>query len=171
VYTVGLTVKSGTDPSELTEETLYRTGNLLEIAGCQQVDGGFLVYAKANGRVMADEISRDNGDLYATVHALPDREDIDETTADQLLSEIKEIVHEISSHFQGAERFLHPLDTMESIDQVMGFILPFIPVSLGKKQPSSRSIHSEERYTSFRDYARCDGGGPLHPDRDGAEGL
>ena len=47
-FAVGLTVKSGTEPSEVSEDTLYKTGNLLRIMCVQPNDDGYLVAAKTS---------------------------------------------------------------------------------------------------------------------------
>ena len=50
-YAIGLTVKSGTRPSDLTTESLYKTGNLFRIDASQPADDGYLVCAEVEKRV------------------------------------------------------------------------------------------------------------------------
>ena len=50
-YAVGLTVKSGTGPQELTGESLYKTGNLFQISHVQPADDGYLICAEVVKRV------------------------------------------------------------------------------------------------------------------------
>ena len=54
--------------------------------------------------------------------------------------EIKNTIHAINSNFHGAEHFTEPVDHMKSIDQIMGFIMPYMPVSLEKRRFSSKPI-------------------------------
>ena len=48
---VGLTVKSGTRPSEVTTESMYRTGNLFRIPRVEPADDGYLVCVQVVKRV------------------------------------------------------------------------------------------------------------------------
>jgi ATP-dependent Lon protease len=58
VNAVALTVKSGTKASDLSEDSLYKTGNLLKIKYVQPADDGYLVVAKAIERVEAFSLHR-----------------------------------------------------------------------------------------------------------------
>ena len=50
-HAIGLTVKSGTRPQELTGESLYKTGNLFHVAYVQPADDGYLICAEVVQRV------------------------------------------------------------------------------------------------------------------------
>jgi len=50
-YAVGLTAKSGTRLSEMTSESLYKTGNLFRISHVQPADDGYLICAQVMQRV------------------------------------------------------------------------------------------------------------------------
>jgi ATP-dependent Lon protease len=133
-YAVGLTIKSGTGPSDISEDSLYRTGNLFRISHVQPADEGYLVCAEAVRRVKAVTLSEKNGLFSAAVEPVPDVADLDEDMRAMLLGDIKATLHEISSRFQGSEHFIRPTGRMDSIDQIMGFIMPFLPVKLAEKQ-------------------------------------
>jgi len=66
VNAVGLTVISGTKTSDLSEDTLYKTGNLLKITFVQPADNGYLIVAKAIERVEVVSLYRKNGLFYTT---------------------------------------------------------------------------------------------------------
>ncbi|MFY1645367.1 endopeptidase La, partial [Methanoculleus bourgensis] len=46
-------------------------------------------------------------------------------------------------------QFTRSVDKMESVDQIMGFVLPFLPVGVGEKQPLLETVSVRERYTAF----------------------
>jgi ATP-dependent Lon protease len=146
---IGLTVKSGTEPSEISEGALYTTGNLLEISFVQPADEGYLVGAHAVFRVKAVGISKRDGQFYATYEPAPDLPDLDEAIRAGILKDIKETIHELSSRFQGSEQFTRPLDRMNSIDHIMGFIMPFMPVDLEEKQELLEISSVKRRYLTF----------------------
>ena len=55
-------------------------------------------------------------------------QDLDEDLQVRILADIKSTIDEISSRFPGSEQFTRPIDRMDSIDQIMGFVMPFLPV-------------------------------------------
>ncbi|MEN6443038.1 MAG: endopeptidase La [Methanoregula sp.] len=149
-YAIGLTVRTReTDTQELSKEGLFTTGNLLKISAVQPADDGYLICAQAVRRVRAKTFSMIDGLLYATSEPFPDLADLDDKVQAELLAEIKEILHEINSRFQGSEHFTRPIDTMDSIDQIIGFIMPFLPVPFTEKQGLLEIVSAKERFITF----------------------
>ena len=66
-YAVGLTVKSGTRPSEVTAESLYKTGNLFRISHVQPADDGYLICAQVLQRVRAVSLVRKGGTILCRI--------------------------------------------------------------------------------------------------------
>ncbi len=149
VSAVGLTMKSDVEPSENPVDVLYTIGNLLEIAHIQPTDDGYLVFAHAAYRVKTVAFSEMTGLLYTSYELLPDEPDLDEDARAEMLAKIKAAVHDISGNFQGSEQFTRPIDTMVSVDQIMGFVLPFMPVDVDKKQLLLETVSVRERYAAF----------------------
>ena len=151
VYPIGLTVKRNSDLLEISEETLFKCGNLLDISFIHPTEDGYLVGAQAISRVKIDKIFKHEGRFYATYNPVSDFQDIDEIGQYEMMVEIKKTIHEISSNFQGSDHYIKPVDKMESIDQIIGFIMPFIPVSLEKKQALLEIDSLKQRYFMFLD--------------------
>ncbi|MFA7562364.1 MAG: endopeptidase La, partial [Methanoculleus sp.] len=149
VSAIGLTAKSGAESSEDPADAFYTIGNLLAIAHIQPADDGYLIFAHAIRRVKAVTLSERDGQLYAVPEPLPDIVDIDGETRATMLADVKKAVHEISGNFQGSEQFTRPVDRMESVDQIMGFVMPFLPVDVSEKQSLLEVASVRERYTAF----------------------
>ncbi|MGB9939457.1 endopeptidase La [Methanosarcina sp.] len=149
VNAIGLTVKSGTKASDLSEDSLYKTGNLLKITFVQPADDGYLVVAKAIERIEAVSLYRRDGLFYATYKPVYDLPDFEEDAEAEVMANIKKTIHEISNRFQGSEQFTRPIDKMDSIDQIMGFVMPYIPVKLAEKQKLLELASVRERYLMF----------------------
>ena len=149
VNAIGLTVKSGTKPSEVSEDDLYKIGNLLKVTFVQPADDGYLVIAKAIERVEAVSLYRKDGLFYAAYKPVYDLPDFDDDTQAEVMANMKKTIHEISSRFQGSEQFTRPIDKMDSIDQIMGFVMPYIPVKLAEKQNLLEIVSVRERYLMF----------------------
>ncbi len=148
-YAIALTVKAGIIPSELTGEAMYKTGNLLRILHIQPADDGYLICAQVEQRVKTVSLSEHDGHLYASYELVPDIQDLDEGLQTRIIADIILTIHEISSRFTGSDQFTKPIDQMGSIDQIMGFIMPFLPISLTEKQDLLEMVSVQERYLSF----------------------
>jgi len=148
-YAVGLTVKSGTRSSEVTIESLYKTGNLFRISHVQPADDGYLICAQVVERVKAVSLSEKDGQYYAVCEPVPDLQDLEEELQARILADIKSTIHEISNRFQGSEQFTQPIDRMDSGDQIMGFVMPFLPVNLAEKQALLEIVSVRQRYITF----------------------
>jgi ATP-dependent Lon protease len=148
-YAIGLTVKSGTRAPEVTREALYKTGNLFRISHVQPADDGYLICAEVTKRIKTISITEKEGRFSATYEVLPDKEDLEDDLRVRILSDIKSTIHEISNRFQGSEQFTKPLDRMESVDQIMGFVMPFLPVILAEKQALLEIVSVRQRYIEF----------------------
>ncbi|WP_292376301.1 endopeptidase La [Methanosarcina sp. UBA411] len=154
INAIGLTVKSGTKVSDLSEEdlseeSLYRTGNLLKITYVHPADDGYLVVAKATERVEVVSLYRKHGLFYTTYKPVHDIPDFDEDTEAEAMANVKKTIHEISNRFQGSEQFTRSIDKMDSIDQIIGFVMPYIPVKLAEKQKLLELPSVRERYLLF----------------------
>jgi ATP-dependent Lon protease len=148
-HAIGLTVKSGTRPQELTGESFYKTGNLFHISHVQPADDGYVICAEVVQRVKAVSMSEKDGRLYAACEPVPDSMDLDDDLKVRILADIKLAIHEISSRFTGSEQFTEPIDRMDSVDQIMGFVMPFLPVHLAEKQALLEIVSVKERYITF----------------------
>ena len=148
---IGLTVREGTDPAEMSADALYPTGTLLAISHVQPADDGCLVFAEAVARVKAARITEADGVFSAICESVPDLSDLDEGSRAGILAEIRAVIREISGHFQGSEQFTRPVEKMDSVDQIMGFVMPFLPVDLEEKQELLEIASVRGRYTAFLD--------------------
>lgn len=149
-YAVGLAVRGGAEPAE-TADALYRTGSLIAVSHAQPADDGYLVFGEAIARVKAVRITEADGLFSAVCEPVPDIPDLDEEGRAELLAEIRAVIREISDHFQGSEQFTRPVEKMDSVDQIMAFVTPFLPVDLAEKQELLETASVRRRYAGFLD--------------------
>ena len=90
-----------------------------------------------------------DGQFYATFEPVPDVLDIEPDLKDRIIADIKLTIHETSSRFSGSEQFTKPIDQMDSADQIMGFVMPFLPVPLAEKQALLEIVSVRQRYITF----------------------
>jgi ATP-dependent Lon protease len=150
-HAVGLTVKSGIKPFELTRESLYKTGNLFRISHVQPADDGYLICAQVMQRVRAVSVSEKDGRFHAATEPVPDMQDLEEDLQARILADIKITINEIGSRFPGSGQFIQPIERMDTIGRIMGFVMPFLPVSLAEKQALLEIDSVRQRSIAFLD--------------------
>jgi ATP-dependent Lon protease len=143
---IALASRSG---PEVTRESLYTVGCLLKVVAAEPADEGYLVDAIAVQKVEVTALHEKAGQIYAGCTPAPDRPDLDEPMRRALTAEIKRAIHEISSHFHGSEHFTPPIDRMDSIDQIIGYVMPFIPVPAAEKQAILETASVRQRGQAF----------------------
>ena len=75
--------------------------------------------------------------------------DLESDLQARILSDVKNTIHEISSRFSGSEQFIRPIEHMDSIDRIMGFVMPFLPINLAEKQALLEIASVRQRYITF----------------------
>jgi ATP-dependent Lon protease len=148
-YAVGLTMKSDANLTEMLEDDLYKVGNLLEIESVTAAQEGYVISAKSVGRVKVVSLYRKDEMFYATYRELPDENDLDAELRSFILRDIKRTISNIGEHFQRSEHFMKPIDEMESIDRIMGYVMPYLPVDVEEKQALLETLSARERYLKF----------------------
>jgi ATP-dependent Lon protease len=148
-HAIGLTVRSGTRPQDLTDESFYKTGNLFHVAYVQPADDGYVICAEVVQRVKVVALREKEGRLFATYEPFSDIADLDDDLKSRVLADIKLTIHQMSSRFSGSEQFTEPIDRMDNADQIMGFVMPFLPVHLSEKQALLEIVSVKERYITF----------------------
>jgi ATP-dependent Lon protease len=150
-YALGLTVRDGTRPSGENPESWYRTGTLLHIEKIQHSEDGYQVLVHVLRRVSTVSFKERDGHLFATWVARESLDDLEDELRERILADIRTTVQEISSRFPGSEQFVQPIREMTSADQVMGYVMPFLPVTLAEKQALLETDSIRERNIAFLD--------------------
>lgn len=149
VHAIGLTVKSDKRPPDISEDDLYRTGILFHITSLQPADEEYLLHVKSLQRVETSSLYLKDGAFYASYEPLPDIHDLDENFQETILSDVKKTINDISSRFHSSEEFTRPIADMDSIDQIMGYVMPFMPIKISEKQDLLETVSLRERYLTF----------------------
>ncbi|MDD1710408.1 MAG: endopeptidase La [Methanoregulaceae archaeon] len=133
------------------QDPFYPVGCLVKVTTADPSDDGYVIEAFAYQKARVSELTERDGRFSATCTHLPDRPDLDEEARKTLLTEIRAIIHDISSKFQGSGPFIHSIDTMDSVDQVIGYVLLFAPAPVSEKQAILETESARERGRMFLD--------------------
>jgi len=150
-WAVGLSVKSGTDNPELTEDDFEKTGSLLKISSVQPSDEGYTINSEAVKRVKAEDIHKKDGDYYTDFRISDDLRDIDDDTEEKLLLAIKEIINELGMYFKGSANFIGQIYEMDDLDLIIAYVMPLMPVKQEEKQRLIETLSVRERCFRFID--------------------
>ncbi len=128
---VALALTAKGEPEE-SEDLFYPVGCLMKVTVAEPSDDG--IEAIACQKVRVTELIKRESQVFATCTHLPDLPDLDDESKQHLMAEIRAIIHDISSNFRGSGPFAHSIDEMDSLDQVIGYILLFAPAPVSEKQ-------------------------------------
>ncbi|MCP4131092.1 MAG: endopeptidase La [bacterium] len=142
---IGLTVKNNQEKNELTHESFYKTGTLMNVDSIQKSSDGFIINVNALERVEILEFDTKDGYIAANHSPVSDIEDMDQGEQKEITSFVKNIIHEISSNFPGSEPFTKFIDNMTSINQLIEFSIPYINCPVPEKQEllETRSVKTK----------------------------
>jgi ATP-dependent Lon protease len=68
-----------------------------------------------------------------------------------MLQYIKEIAYEISAHFKGSESYIKDIEKIDSIQGILGYLMPNIPVSVKEKQHLLEMDSLKQKGIAFMD--------------------
>ena len=113
--------------------------------------GHDLFHVRVDTRVIVESIRAQNGKILATHSPAPDHMDMDANSRDQMLTYIKDITYELSRFFKGSETYVKEVEQIDSIPELMGYLLPFVTVSTEEKQRLLETDSLKERGIAFMD--------------------
>jgi ATP-dependent Lon protease len=133
-WAVALSVKEGFDKDDVDTEKFFSVGTLIQIKSHAYHRETDLFHVRVHSRVSIDGIRTFEKKVLAKHKLAHDHIDIDEKNQKQMLTYIKKITYELSTHFKGSEHYVKEIKKIESIPRLMGYLLPFITITMAEKQ-------------------------------------
>ncbi|MBN2443866.1 MAG: endopeptidase La [Spirochaetales bacterium] len=131
----GLTLKQGHSPPLNNPDNYYNMGVLLQLSSIQPAsDKGFILDVESTDKIVVTKLTFDESGITAEFNKIEEIIDLDTKSQSEMIAFIKSSVQEISKNFHGSEPFIKPLLNLTSIDELIGYILPYLPASVGEKQ-------------------------------------
>lgn len=144
-YAIGLTVKTDKIDGLYKEEDFYRVGTLIKITNRTKVAEGYEYNIDVVERVEAKEFLLKDNNLRVKYDFIPDIIDIDEKEQKQILDYIKKSSIEISKNFRGSETYIEHIETIDSIETMIAYLMPYINLSRSEKQSFLEICSLKER--------------------------
>ncbi|WP_020587472.1 endopeptidase La [Desulfobacter curvatus] len=148
---VALSVKEGFDPGRMDTDKFFSTGTLMELKSHTFKSGHDLFRVYGRSRIAVESLRKTDSQVTAAVTPAPDHADIDLKSRKQMLDYIKDIAQEISIQFKGSEAYARRIGQMDSIPEIMTYLLPFIPIAMEEKQRLLETDSFKERGIAFMD--------------------
>jgi ATP-dependent Lon protease len=148
---VALSAKKGFDANHVDTDNLFSTGTLIFLDSITSKRGHDIAYVKVHSRVAIESIRTTEDAILARVVPAKDHMDMDSRDQDRMLAYIKEITSEISTHFKGSEHYVKEIEKVDSIPGILGYLMPFIPVSVEEKQQLLEMDSVKQRGIAFMD--------------------
>lgn len=149
-YAIGLTIKNEKEPSELLPEDLYTIGNLLHVKFVQYTTNEeYLITVKSVARIEASSVYLEDECFYGFYKKLDDINDIDANVLTAIMHDIKQTIHDMSKRFKIADTFHSKIDSMESLDEIIGYVISFIPIKIAEKQDLLETLSLRQRSLTF----------------------
>lgn len=148
---VALSAKEGFDANRIDTDTLFPMGTLVSLNSVTSKRGHDLLYVKVHSRVAVESFRTTQDAVFARVVPAPDHIDMEPGDQERMLDYIKEIAYEISAHFKGSEAYVKEMEKIDAIPGILGYLMPFIPVSLKEKQRLLETDSLKQRGIAFMD--------------------
>jgi ATP-dependent Lon protease len=147
---IGSTVKQKKD-NDYETDALYLTGTLLYLQKVLKSDQGYLVSGYAKEKIALHHIEEREDGIYCGYSVTPDIMDMNEKNQKEIADFIKSTVYDLSEHFQGSDNYITPLEKMDSINELIGYIIPHLNEDISKKQHILEIMSLHEKSMAFVD--------------------
>lgn len=132
-------------------DDFYQFGVLFTVEDSKQTEDGVLLTGHAGARVTVANIQRSGEVLYAAATQADLREDMSEKAQAEMVSYLKQIVREISTHFRGGEQYVKTVEALRGIDDLIAYLARFMPLSAEEKYEYLNTESHKERGLRFMD--------------------
>jgi ATP-dependent Lon protease len=148
---VALSVKEGFDRDNIDTEKLSSIGTLIQLKSHASKRDHDIFHVRVNTRVSIEALRIKEVNIFAKYIQAPDHIDMDLKSQDQMLEYIKKITYELSTHFNGSEPYVEYIKGINTIQEAMGYILPFVNISVEEKQQLLEIDSLKDRGIAFMD--------------------
>ena len=149
IVVVALPVRSGC--SGRNEEDFHHLGVIVKMKSVQEAMGKVVLEVETGTRVRVEKLTFLGDTVSGEYTEEPDQHDLDEKMEEQMLSYLRGIVKEISSHFQGAEQYMKALDTVHDVNTMISWLGRHVPMSSEERYQYLKTDSLRERSLNFMD--------------------
>lgn len=149
---IALALKQNYDKKDLKEDDFYNIGVLFQVEKISNIEGTYEITIKILERVEIKSISINNDIIMGKFENAYDNFDLNSIENDEMLLQLKNIIHETSAFFKGSEPFIKIIDEIQDINKLIGYVSQFTRIS-NEEMYELLDIQSlKERSLKFMDH-------------------
>ena len=148
---IAVSVKEGFKKDSPDREMFFSMGTEIQLKSHTSRDDNDIFHVRVLTRVTIESIRMTNGKVLAVHVPAPDHIDMDPKSQEQMMAYIKKITYELSTHFKGSEPYVNEINQIDTVPGLMGYILPFVTISIKEKQHLLEIDSLKERGILFMD--------------------
>ena len=150
-WAIGLSVKEGFNRDQVDTDKFFNIGTLIQLKSHTSQRDHDIFHVRVHNRVTIDSIRTTKGKVLAMHHPAPDHIDMDSKDQDQMVEYIKKITYELSAFFKESESYVKEIKRIDSIAGLIGYLLPFVTITIEEKQHLLEIDSIKERGIAFMD--------------------
>ena len=150
--TIALPLRQNFGRKQLKSDDFYRIGLSFKVYEVQETEKGYQLKIKALDRVEVKTLGVEKGILRAEYEVSPDDADLNEKSQEEMLSFVKNIIHQFGGKFQGSEQYMQVFDELKDLNSLMVMLSQFMPLSNEEKYELIQTQSLKERTLKFIDY-------------------
>ena len=150
-YVMVLLLKEGCTFENYREKDLYTIGSLVKI---EKIDDSKItcdINVEVLDRVEVKNISKEQDYYVGKYEIMPDIEDLDKNSQNQMLEYIKKLTAEISGKFIGSESYIEYINSINDLEKMISYLMQFINISGFEKQELFEIRSRRKKSLSFLD--------------------
>jgi ATP-dependent Lon protease len=151
-YAIVLLLKDGCNLENYQEEDLYTIGSLVKIEKIVDSRTTSDMNLEVLERIEVKNISKEQDYYIAKYDIIPDIEDLDKISQNQMLEYIKKLSAEISKGFVGSEGLIQYINSINDLDKMISYLMQFINISASEKQELFEIRSRRKKYLMFLDF-------------------
>ena len=148
---IALSVKEGFNWDHADTDKFFTIGTLIQLKSHTSQRDHDIFHVKVHNRVAIESIRTTKGKVLAMHDPALEHIDMDSKDQDQMVEYIKEITYELSTFFKESEPYVKEIKQIDSISGLMGYILPFVTITIEEKQHLLEIDSIKERGIAFMD--------------------
>lgn len=149
---IGLSTKDYKGLVKLTADSFHRIGVLMKFDKIQKSDKGFIIDITTLDRVKVCDITFEEKQIIASYIEQDEILDVTHDEEEEMITYIKTLMKDLGHSFKGAEYFITIIEGLHSIEEIMGYTVPMMGISLNDKQALLEIDSLKERALNFIDY-------------------
>lgn len=156
---IALPLKENHDKNNLKAEDFYETGVLFKVEKLENHEGIYEITLKVLERIEIKNLNITSEIIMGDYSGASDDFDLTTAAKENMLKELKKIIHETAAYFKDSEPIVKKIDEIDDINKLIGYVSQFARISNEDKYELLRIKSLKDRSLRFLEH--------LHKNKEG----